>query len=287
MIQKFPVSVLATAALLVGCGGGGGGSSTPNTPDGGLNEFDTVFLTVSDTEQASRYIRDQFAYGQAQIVGDTSAFNDLSFDGQDVIVDPLDVDRPTTFAFDLVNDELGKVANLRILVDNTSGKPLENIMTGFIAQREDILALDETFGAFSIAVDTAYLEGSISATEQTAMKTGFNPAGSAEYAEAEAGANAIETALEEYRQGAISESELNAAFTSGLSAIDALAAYGQQQIDSAFVASGMTPVPIVGDLSADQDRLTISRYIGNSGFGAYAGDNWNYSTSFDYFNLIR
>lgn len=288
MTHNYSISALAVAVLLVGCGGGGGSSSsTSNTPEPPTDDLPTVFITVDEATQTSRYIRDRFAYEQAKVVGDDSMLNDVSFDGNDVIVDAKEVDRPSTFELDLVNDEFGKVANLRILVDNTSGKPLENTIGRFISQRSEILGMYETYSIVMIALDAAYLKGNVSASAQASAKMDFDPSGSAGFAQAEAGADSIESALEEYRQGLISESQLSTAFDDGLADVDAIAAYGQEQVDTAFMVSGMSPVPTVGTLSADQDRLLISRYVGNSGFGAYTGDNWNYDSSFAYFKLIR
>lgn len=288
MTHIYSVSALALTALLVGCGGGGGSSSSSsNTPEAPTDDLPTVFITVDEATQTSRYIRDRFAYEQANVVGDDSMLNGVSFDGNDVIVDAKEVDRPSTFEFDLVNDDLGKVANLRILVDNTSGKPLENTVGRFISQRSKILTMNETYRIFMIAVDTAYLKGNIPALAQASAREQFDPSNSAGFDQAEAGADSIESALEDYRQGRISESQLSAAFDDGLADVDAIAAYGQEQVDEAFMVSGISPVPTVGALAADQDRLTISRYVGNSGFGAYSGDNWNYDPSFAYFKLIR
>ena len=267
IIQPFSIALLAGAISLSGCGGGGSD-----------NQQETVLSprSVNDTEVSSfslATLSNDSLGERIDSVGTQSNNLDARIEGQNLIVDPRDQDRPTTETLILSNAQGETVASLEVAIIDVEGEAIAQQSSQWTRQLNRLLALDEDRAVLRVAANSAYALGEITAQQRDRMQgAGSDP--NSENA-LNVASNALQQGVNDYQRSAIGNSELD----QRLQAMRNAARVHRRQttlpaLQEVFAAISRWETP-TGVLSLDPETGEISAYVGDPTLGARnANSDW-------------
>lgn len=288
MLYRSKLAVAFLGLTLTACGGGGGNASSnsadmPKQP-GSLPSYQ---LTVAEMSTEARDL--------SQKLGDLSGslFSELSVVSGSVSngtlqIASVEVDRPTAETVYVLDDSGKRIAELNILVTNTSASMVETKIGVVGAGNNSLLSLPELKGLHRIVIDTAYLTGNVTAAQQKSMITEFDTSKLPSFRQTETALQTLMSKFELYQQGKVGEGALMSLTEVATAALDRLAQEGFSLVSSRaqFVRSPLA-IPTTYDLTFNEPGKSISRFVGNTALGNWTGDKWTYSTTYDHLSLIQ